>query len=161
MEPLCRQRGAAPPVGDDGECSWLYAGKPGCIRSVLARFRHDLDVGCAPMGSDNPMVSGPLWITPENQQERPGFEQWVVGFTDGEGCFSISVVRNPVCRLGWQAQHEFSVTQGAHSRDTLELLKEYFGCGTIIGNRRTDDHRSQLLRFSVKRRSDLIDTVIP
>ena len=20
---------AAPPVGDDGECSWLYAGKPG------------------------------------------------------------------------------------------------------------------------------------
>ena len=27
--------GAAPPVGDDGECSWLFAGKPGCIQSVL------------------------------------------------------------------------------------------------------------------------------
>jgi hypothetical protein len=113
------------------------------------------------MGSDNPTVSGPRWTTPENQQERPGFEQWVVGFTDGEGCFSISVVRNSGCRLGWQVQHEFSVTQGAHSRNTLELLREYFGCGTIIENRRTDDHRSQLLRFSVKRRSDLIGTVIP
>jgi len=27
----------------------------------------------------------------DNQQERPGFEQWVVGFVDGESCFSISV----------------------------------------------------------------------
>jgi hypothetical protein len=33
-------------------------------------------------------------IGADNQQERPGVEQWVVGFVDGEGCFSISVVRN-------------------------------------------------------------------
>lgn len=26
---------AAPRVGDDDECSWLFAGKPGCIHSVL------------------------------------------------------------------------------------------------------------------------------
>ena len=58
------------------------------------------------MGSENP--SGAV-----NQQERPGFEQWVVGFVDGEGCFSISVVQNHGCRLGWQVQHEFSVTQAA------------------------------------------------
>ncbi len=51
----------------------------------------------------------------DNQQERPGIEQWVVGFVDGEGCFSISVVRNTGCLLGWQVQHEFSVTQAAPS----------------------------------------------
>jgi hypothetical protein len=55
------------------------------------------------MPSDNPSGAG-------NQQERPGLEQWVVGFVDGEGCFSISVVRNPGCLLGWQVQPEFSVT---------------------------------------------------
>jgi LAGLIDADG endonuclease len=60
------------------------------------------------MASDNPPGAG-------NQQERPGLEQWVVGFVDGEGCFSISVVRNPGCLLGWQVQHEFSVTQAAPS----------------------------------------------
>ena len=52
-----------------------------------------------------------------NQQERPGFEQWIVGFVDGEGCFSISIVRNASCRLGWQVQHEFSVTQAAGSKE--------------------------------------------
>jgi hypothetical protein len=77
------------------------------------------------MRGDNPTGAG-------NQQERPGLEQWVVGFVDGEGCFSISVVRNPGCLLGWQVQHEFSVTQAAPSRPALELLKQVFGCGQII-----------------------------
>ena len=96
-----------------------------------------------------------------NQQERPGFEQWVVGFVDGEGCFSISVVKNSGCRLGWQVQHEFSVTQASPSRTVLEGLVEFFGCGSIIENNRRDDHRHQLMRYAVKRRSDLICRIIP
>jgi hypothetical protein len=106
------------------------------------------------MGSDNPSGAG-------NQQERPGIEQWIVGFVDGEGCFSISVVRNPGCRLGWQVQHEFSVTQAASSRSALDLLVEEFGCGRVIENPRYGNHHDMLLRFSVKRREHLVDTVIP
>ena len=106
------------------------------------------------MGSENPTSAG-------NQQERPGVEQWAVGFVDGEGCFSISVVRNALCRSGWQVQHEFSVTQAASSRAALELLIEVFGCGTIIENCRNDNHRQPLMRFSVKRRSDLLASVVP
>ena len=106
------------------------------------------------MPSDNPSGAG-------NQQERPGLEQWVVGFVDGEGCFSISVVRNSGCLLGWQVQHEFSVTQAAPSRPALELLQQVFGCGQIIENRRHDNHRHTLLRFSVKRRRELVEVVVP
>ncbi len=106
------------------------------------------------MGSEN--LSGAV-----NQQERPGFEQWVVGFVDGEGCFSISVVRNSGCRLGWQVQHEFSVTQAEPSRRILEDLIDFFGCGTVIQNNRSDDHHHRLLRYSVKRRSDLVERIIP
>jgi hypothetical protein len=106
------------------------------------------------MCSDNPSGAG-------NQQERPGLEQWVVGFVDGEGCFSISVVRNHGCLLGWQVQHEFSVTQAAPSRPALELLQQVFGCGQIIENQRHDNHRHTLLRFSVKRRSELVSVVVP
>jgi hypothetical protein len=106
------------------------------------------------MDSQNP-------IGAVNQQERPGFEQWVVGFVDGEGCFSISVVKNVGCRLGWQVQHEFSVTQAAPSRAVLEELVEFFGCGSIIENTRSDNHRYRLMRFAVKRRSDLTGLIIP
>jgi hypothetical protein len=41
-----------------------------------------------------------------------------------------------VCRLGWQVQHEYSVTQTERSRKALELIQEFFGCGSIIPNRR-------------------------
>ena len=106
------------------------------------------------MGSENPSGA-------DNQQERPGIEQWIVGFVDGEGCFSISVVRNPGCRFGWQVQHEFSVTQAASSRAALELLVEEFRCGTMIESTRHDNHREVLLRFSLKRRSHLVERVVP
>ena len=106
------------------------------------------------MNVDNPSGAG-------NQQERPGFEQWVVGFVDGEGCFSISVVRNRGVRLGWQVQHEFSVTQASPSLPALELLVDLFGCGRIIENNRNDDHHHLLTRYSVKRRADLTDRIIP
>jgi hypothetical protein len=72
-----------------------------------------------------------------------------------------SVVRNPGCLLGWQVQHEFSVTQAAPSRPALELLQQVFGCGQLIENRRHDNHRHTLLRFSVKRRRELVEVVVP
>ncbi|MBI2169504.1 MAG: LAGLIDADG family homing endonuclease [Actinobacteria bacterium] len=43
----------------------------------------------------------------------------------------------------------------------LEDLAEVFGCGYLIENRRTDNHRLPLMRFSVKRRGDLLERVVP
>ena len=106
------------------------------------------------MGSDNPSGA-------DNQQERPGAEEWIVGFVDGEGCFSISVVRNATCALGWQVQHEFAVVQAAPSLAALEYVKDRLGCGKIVEQARHDNHRSSLLRFSVKRRHELVGIVVP
>ena len=106
------------------------------------------------MGSDNPLGAG-------NQQERPGIAEWITGFTDGEGCFSIAVVRNDGCRLGWQVQHEFSITQSTISIDALDVVRSHLGCGRIVHDRRADDHREPLARYSVKRRRDLIEVIIP
>src|SRR5256885_3822268 len=64
------------------------------------------------MGSDNPGGA-------ENQQERLRQQGWVIGFVDGEGCFSIGFVRQSGgqgrngYRTGYQVAHEFVVTQGA------------------------------------------------
>jgi hypothetical protein len=106
------------------------------------------------VSSDNPSGA-------DNQQERPGLEQWVVGISDGEGCFSVCVVSNPGCRLGWQVQHEYSVTQAVTSATALHLIRSFFGCGRVVLNPRHDNHRVALARFSVKRRRDLLETIIP
>ena len=112
------------------------------------------------MSSDNPTVSGPNVATPENQQERLA-TGWVVGFVDGEGCFSCPIYRNPTMKLGWQVRPEFAVVQSASSRNVLEELLSFFGCGKIYLNRRHDDHREDLLRYCVQRRSDLVERIVP
>jgi hypothetical protein len=103
----------------------------------------------------------------ENQQERLRREGWVIGFVDGEGCFSIGFVRQSGgrgrvgYRTGYQVAHEFAVTQGAQSVGCLHELEGFFGVGQVLANKRYDNHREHLYRYVVRRRSDLIDTIIP
>jgi hypothetical protein len=103
----------------------------------------------------------------DNQQERLIQVGWVIGFVDGEGCFSIGFVRQldragrRGYRTGYQVSHEFAVTQGAKSLVCLHDLVEFFGVGGILPNRRYDNHKEHLYRYGVRRRTDLIETIIP
>jgi hypothetical protein len=104
----------------------------------------------------------------ENQQERLiEFRGWVIGFVDGEGCFSIGFARQVDragrrgYRAGYQVTHRFVVTQGVRSISALEDLREFFGVGRISANRRHDNHKEDLSQYIVNRRDDLMETVIP
>lgn len=116
------------------------------------------------MGSDNPTAGDDPSqddVTPANQQERLENIGWVVGFVDGEGCFSAPVVKSPKMTIGWQVQPSFAVVQGASSRDVLDGLVDFFGCGGVYVNRRRDNHKEDLFRYCVNRRGDLRDVIIP
>ena len=104
--------------------------------------------------SDNPCGA-------DNQQERPGFAQWVVGFVDGEGCFSVLFVRNSTDRLGWQVQPSFVGVQGVRSVHVLEALRLFFGCGQVGVNRRRDNHREDFPRLCVRSARDVSRRIVP
>lgn len=95
------------------------------------------------------------------KQERPEIEAWMSGFTDGEGCFSVSIFRNKTTSSGWQVFPEFVITQGKKSLPALKIFQEYFGCGTIIQNIRYDSHREYLYRYCIRSLSDLREKIIP
>ena len=111
--------------------------------------------------SDNPKGEWLTRATPENQQERLKTAGWVVGFVDGEGCFSCSIYRNHKMTLKWQVRPAFDVVQGESSRDVLEELIRFFGCGKVYFNRRRDNHREHLFRYNVYRLEDLRTKIIP
>ena len=82
------------------------------------------------MSSENP-------IGADNQQETissaldPG---WVVGFVDGEGCFSVSIHQNDLARpTRWLARPADVPGLPARrpSRRVLEELRAFFGCGNV------------------------------
>ena len=86
---------------------------------------------------------------------------WVTGFVDGEGCFTVPIQRNATSATGWQVQPQFVVVQGASSNESLEALRDFFGCGRINVNVRHDNHREPMLRYIVRRFSDLDDVILP
>ena len=107
----------------------------------------------------------------ENQQERLIKIGWIVGFVDGEGCFSLGFVKQSNrqekdrvrkgYKTGCQVFYEFAVTQGESSLESLQALKDFFGVGALYENKRYDNHKEHLQRYVVRRREDLLNVIIP
>ena len=103
----------------------------------------------------------------DDQQERLIMLGWVIGFVDGEGCFSLGLVRQPSrdhragYRAGYQVFHEFVVTQGERSVRVLHELREFFGVGSVVMTRRVEGRREPVHRYVVRRRRDLLEVIIP
>jgi len=108
----------------------------------------------------SPMTHSENAMSADNQQERLD-PWWIVGFVDSEGCFSVSSFRNKTCKSGYQTLFEFVITQGISSQEAMEVIKNYFDCGHIYINKRYDNHREHLLRYCVRKQTDLKQVIIP
>jgi hypothetical protein len=100
-------------------------------------------------------------ISADNQQERLEIVSWIVGFTDGEGCFSVSLIKNKTSKTGWQVFPEFIITQGKKSLPALEIFINFFKCGKIYENKRYDNHKENLYKYCVRSIKDLQNIIIP
>lgn len=81
--------------------------------------------------------------------------QWVVGFTDGEGCFHVGINKNESMNLGVQILPEFTVVQHEVDEQVLYALKDYFHCGVVRKN-----HGSRL-SYRVRGQKNLYTRIIP
>jgi hypothetical protein len=109
------------------------------------------------MDSDNPSGA-------DNQQETSSScfvlePNWIVGFVDGEGCFSVSVRRSTMMHRhgGWQLQPVFHVYQHHDHRDVLEAMIPVFGCGRV----RPKGPKSSVWTFAVEGLERLSESVVP
>ena len=100
-------------------------------------------------------------IGADNQQERLKMASWISGFTDGEESFVVSVINNPTTRFGKQIFPEFVITQGAKSLDALKVIQTFFSCGSIVLNKRYDNHNEPLYRYCVRSISELKEIIVP
>ena len=90
-----------------------------------------------------------------NKRNR-NLPEYISGFVDGEGCFSISFSKRQKFLIGWETKPSFSVSQNHDRAEVLFLMQKYFGCGFM---RR--DFSDRTLKYEVRRLDDLIQKVIP
>jgi len=83
-------------------------------------------------------------------------EEYISGFTDGEGSFMICFSPRSKMLVGWEVRPSFSASQNGDRAEVLYLMQEYFGCGTIRPNR-----KDRTLKYEVRSLNDLLMKVIP
>ena len=82
-------------------------------------------------------------------------DDWIVGFVDGEGCFSYSLLKNDSLSFGYQIQGEFTVVQHKKDIALLYQLKSNFQCGSVAVNHGDRSH------WRVKNLDQLLKIIIP
>ena len=81
---------------------------------------------------------------------------WVTGFTSGEGCFFVYVVRSTSTKLGETVRLKFQITQHIRDSELMKKLITLFQCGRIesISNK-------LWLNFVVTNFKDITERIIP
>lgn len=82
---------------------------------------------------------------------------FIAGFVDGEGSFSVAILKHPTKEKTWIINPCFQVYQHQKHRYALELCKEVFGAGTVY--RKSGIH--PVLNFSIDSTRNIIEKVIP
>ena len=78
-------------------------------------------------------------------------KSYLSGYADGEGCFCVSLNKSWRHKFGWEIRPSFSVSQNSDRAEVLEMLKQYFSCGTI-----RPDNSDRTLKYEVRSVVDLL-----
>ena len=92
-----------------------------------------------------------------NMPKSNYLKYYLLGFTDAEGCFSISMKKEDTARFGWALDPLFQITQHKQNKEILEAFKSELNCGRIIEKPGQPD----LLLYLVDNRRQLVEKVIP
>jgi len=88
--------------------------------------------------------------------KKRNIHEYISGYVDGEGCFSISFSKRDKFLVGFETKPSFSVSQNEDRAQILFLIQKVFKCGFI---RR--DYSDKTLKYEVRSLNDLINKVIP
>ena len=82
--------------------------------------------------------------------------EYISGYVDGEGCFSISFSKREKFLVGWETKPSFSVSQNEDRAQILFLIQQKFQCGFI---RR--DSSDKTLKYEVRSLEEIVNKIIP
>ena len=79
---------------------------------------------------------------------------YISGFSDGEGCFSVTLSHHKRMCYGLCIIPNFVISQNIESISVLQEIQSYFGCGTL---RKDKD----VYRYKIRKLSDLQTRIRP
>ncbi len=87
--------------------------------------------------------------------------EYVVGLTDGEGCFYVNVGKSSSYRAGYRIQLHFHLKMQERDRELLEKVRNTIGCGEVYFQKEQRANHCQCYRYTVGSERDIQEIVIP
>ena len=88
-------------------------------------------------------------------------KEYVVGLTDGEGCFHVNMWKSPSYKAGYGIQVHFYIKMQERDRELLEKVKNTLECGTVYFQKEVRLNHCQCYRYTVSSHRDILTKVIP
>ena len=89
--------------------------------------------------------------------KQKSLNYYLAGFVDGEGSFSVAIIKTDMQKFGWAINPCFQVYQHEKHREILEVFKFVFQTGTIY--RKSGIH--PVLNYSINSMRGITEKVIP
>ncbi|PIW97075.1 hypothetical protein COZ82_01540 [Candidatus Kaiserbacteria bacterium CG_4_8_14_3_um_filter_38_9] len=86
---------------------------------------------------------------------------YVVGITDGEGCFYVNLSKSDAYKTGWRVQLHFHLKLQAMDRELLEKVCNTLNCGKVYFQAEQRQNHTQCYRYSVSAWRDIESKLIP
>ncbi len=86
---------------------------------------------------------------------------YIVGITDGEGCFYVLLSRSSAYRAGWRVQLHFHLKLQEADRALLFKIRNTLGCGGVYFQREVRSNHTQCYRYTVGATRDIEKNIIP
>ena len=84
------------------------------------------------------------------------FAEYITGFTDGEGTFSVSFSQSSKLNTNIEVRPSFSISQHKRNKEILFQIRNFFGVGGIRFSKRDQNYK-----YEVRAINDLMKIIIP
>ena len=81
---------------------------------------------------------------------------WLLGFIEGEGCFFVSLSKNPIHEEKHHASLLFKLTQHHRDVELIRLIGEFLGCGFIV-----EESNASTVSLNCRNLSYILQKIIP
>ncbi|MEK7194202.1 MAG: LAGLIDADG family homing endonuclease [Patescibacteria group bacterium] len=88
-------------------------------------------------------------------------KDYIVGLTDGEGCFYVNTWKSSSYKAGYGVQMHFHLKMQEKDKPLLEKIKNTLECGAVYFQKEQRVNHSQCYRYTVSSQKDIIESIIP
>jgi hypothetical protein len=88
-------------------------------------------------------------------------KDYVVGLTDGEGCFYVNIWKSSSYQVGAGVQMHFHIKMQEKDKALLYKIRNTLKCGNVYFQKENRANHTQCYRYTISAQRDILNKLIP